>query len=74
MRPIVCNPKILGGKPVIEGTRMSVEHILGLIGAGMTAKDIVAEHPVLSEDEVLAAVRYAREALQNDIVLDSRGV
>ena len=40
-RRIVCDPRILGGKPVIEGTRMSVEQVLGLIVKGMSAESIV---------------------------------
>jgi uncharacterized protein (DUF433 family) len=44
-RRIVCNPRILGGKPVVEGTRMSVEQILGLIAKGMSVEAIVGSYP-----------------------------
>ena len=44
---IIANPEILGGKPVIEGTRISVEHVLGLLANGMTNEEIIADYPDL---------------------------
>ncbi len=69
-RRIVCHPRILGGKPVIEGTRMSVEQVLGLIAKGMSVEAIVRSYPILAEADVRGAVAYAREALRDDIVAD----
>ena len=53
---IVVNPQILAGKPVIEGTRLSVEHVLGLLNGGMSDAEIIEDYPELSE-ESLQAVR-----------------
>ena len=69
-RRIVCNPRILGGKPVIDGTRMSVEQVLGLIAKGMTIERIVRSFPLLTVADVRAAVAYAQEALRDDIVVE----
>ena len=67
---IIANPEILGGKPVIEGTRISVEHVLGLLANGVTNEDIIADYPDLSEESIRAVLGYAARALQNDIVID----
>ena len=67
---IIANPEILGGKPVIENTRISVEHVLGLLANGMTNEEIIAEYPILSEESIRAVLGYAARALQNDIVID----
>jgi len=71
-RPIVCHPRILGGKPVVEGTRMSVDQILGLIAKGMTVQAIVRSYPVLTAADVRGAVAYAQAALRDDIVIEVR--
>ena len=68
---IIANPEILGGKPVIEGTRISVEHVLGLLANGMSNEEIIAEYPILSEESIRAVLGYAARALQNDIVVDA---
>lgn len=70
MAKIIANPGILGGKPVIEGTRLSVEHILGLLANGMSNKEIIESYPILSEESIQAALAYAARALSNEIVLD----
>ena len=67
---IIANPGILGGKPVIEGTRISVEHVLGLLANGMTNEEIIAEYPILGEESIRAVLAYAARALRNDIVVD----
>lgn len=56
MARIVVNPEILAGKPIIEGTRLSVEHVLGLLNSGMSHAQIIQEYPELNE-ESLQAVR-----------------
>lgn len=48
------------GKPVIEGTRITVELILTRLGEGQSVADIVAEYPHLSREQVTAAINYAR--------------
>ena len=67
---IIANPGILGGKPIVEGTRLSVEHILGLLVSGMSNQEIIADYPDLTEESIRAVLGYAARALQNDIVVD----
>jgi uncharacterized protein (DUF433 family) len=55
---IEINPEIMGGKPVIRGTRIPVETVLGKLGAGMTAEAILADHPRLTYDDILAAQSF----------------
>ena len=62
MRRIVANPEILGGKPILEGTRLSVEQILGLLAHGMSQNEIV--------DSVNIVVQYAADALRNDVLIE----
>lgn len=56
---VVSNPKILGGKPIIAGTRISVELIMNFLGAGMSIRDITTEYSELKKAEVIAAIEYA---------------
>lgn len=70
MRQIVSDPRVLGGKPVVEGTRISVEQILGLLANGMTVDAICEAYPVLAPEDVRAALAWAQAALRNDVVLD----
>jgi uncharacterized protein (DUF433 family) len=67
--PISFDPEILGGKPCIRGTRISVEFILELISSGATADDVVHAYPQLTRDDVSSAVRFAANFLR-DTVLD----
>lgn len=66
---IVSKPSVLGGKPCIRGTRLSVEFILELIACGASRDDIVAAYTGLSADDVEQAVRYAARFLQNEVVV-----
>ena len=70
MRRIVANPEILGGKPIVEGTRLSVEHILGLLAHGMSHGEIVESYPELSINDVNVVVQYAADALRNDVLIE----
>ena len=67
---IVANPDILGGKPIVEGTRLSVEHILGLLASGMSNQEIIADYPILTEESIRAVLAYAAKALRNEIFID----
>ncbi len=70
IRRIVANPEILGGKPVVEGTRLTVDHILGLLAHGMSQSEIVESYPELSIDDVHVVVQYAADALRNDVLIE----
>jgi uncharacterized protein (DUF433 family) len=60
---IKINPEIMGGKPVIRGTRVPVETVLRKLGAGMTVEAILADHPRLTRDDVLAAQAFGAMVL-----------
>jgi uncharacterized protein (DUF433 family) len=66
---IVSDPYIMLGKPCIRGTRITVELILEKIGAGETVEQILAAHPRLTREGVMAAANYALGVLRSDIVL-----
>jgi uncharacterized protein (DUF433 family) len=57
---IITDPGIMMGKPVIEGTRITVELILTRLAEGRTVDDILAEYPHLTREQVTAAIEYAR--------------
>lgn len=63
---IDINPDIMGGKPVIRGTRVPVETILRKLGAGMSTDAILADHPRLAPEDVLAAQAFAADYLADE--------
>ncbi|MCF7675890.1 MAG: DUF433 domain-containing protein [Akkermansiaceae bacterium] len=73
MNVIESKPNIMMGKPVIAGTRITVECILERLGAGETIETIVAEHPRLTRESVLAAVEFAARALRADVIYPVSG-
>ena len=58
---ITQNPNILGGKPIIAGTRMSVEVILEFLAGGMEIKEMLKEYPFLTREQIQAAIQYAAD-------------
>ena len=56
---ITQNSGILGGKPIIKGTRMSVESILELLASGVEIDEILKDYPILKKEHILAAIEYA---------------
>ena len=67
---ILSDPSVLGGKPCIRGTRISVEFILELIASGASRDDIIRAWPNLTAEDVEEAVLYAARFLKNDIVVN----
>jgi len=65
---IVSDPKIMMGKPVVRGTRITVESIVERVGAGVSIEAIVDAHPRLTREGVLAAISFAADALKADVV------
>ncbi len=64
---ICTNPDVMMGKPVVEGTRITVESILEELGAGQTIEQLLEAHPRLTREGVLAAVRFGAEVLRADV-------
>ncbi len=63
MKEIISDPGILGGKLVVEGTRLSVEHILGLLSNNMSHQAVVEAYPVLTVEDVNGVLEYATKVL-----------
>lgn len=69
-RHITANPDILGGKPCLRGTRISVELIMEWVASGATPSAIIAKYPHLSKEAVQEAIRYAAAAIKNEILIE----
>jgi uncharacterized protein (DUF433 family) len=67
-RLIVSDPAVMVGKPVIKGTRITVELILEKLGAGETIEQILDAHPRLTREGVQAALSFAARTLRSDVV------
>ena len=65
---IISNPAIMMGKPVVSGTRITVELILEKLAAGETIEQILEAHPRLTEGAIREALLFAAEALKADVV------
>ena len=65
---IVSDPKVMMGKPVVAGTRITVDLILEKLGSGESIEALLESHPRLTRDGVLAALRFAAQALRADVV------
>ncbi len=70
MERITVNPKILGGKPIIRGTRLSVEFILNLLASDVTEVEILEDYPHLTKADIQACLRYAAKSHKNKIYLE----
>jgi uncharacterized protein (DUF433 family) len=68
---IALAPDILAGKPVIRGTRLSVEFIIGLMAEGWTEADILANYAGITHDDIIACLAYARDTLSSEKVFPS---
>ncbi|MEW6276768.1 MAG: DUF433 domain-containing protein [Bacillota bacterium] len=71
-RLIHSDPSVMMGKPVIAGTRITVELILEKLAAGETIDQILEAHPRLSREAIYAALAFAAEALKADVVYPVR--
>ena len=65
---ITANPKIFGGKPIIRGRRLAVEHVLGMLAAGDTAETILEGYPWLESEDIKACLVYARRLVGHERV------
>ena len=62
---IVLDPKVMVGKPVIQGTRLTVEYILNLLAHGATTEEIVSEYHGLHKEDVQACILFATRSLES---------
>jgi len=68
---ITLDPKVLAGKPVIRGTRLSVEFVIGLMAEGWSELDILGNYPGITHDDIIACLAYARDTLSSEKVFPS---
>lgn len=59
LKRIIVDPKIMVGKPIIRGTRITVEHVLRLLAQGLTFEEILEDYPHLTKEDIAAALLYA---------------
>ncbi len=65
---IVIDPKVLVGKPVVEGTRIAVEFVIDLLGRGWTVEQILDEYDHITAEDIQACLAYASEVLKSERV------
>ncbi len=65
------NPDILMGKPIIKGTRISVELLMRKLASGYSIEALLKSYPHLKEEQVLAALNYAADMIANDDLLET---
>ena len=70
---ITVDPAILVGKPIVKGTRLAVEFLLGLIAQGWSEEEILRNYPGLKHEHLLACVAYAQERLKDEKVFAVAG-
>ncbi|MBI5191505.1 MAG: DUF433 domain-containing protein [Nitrospirae bacterium] len=70
---ITSDPSVMMGKPVVAGTRITVELILEKLAAGETAEQLIEAHPRLTREGIVAALAFAAEVLRGDVVYPADG-
>jgi uncharacterized protein (DUF433 family) len=68
---IAFDSDVLAGKPVIRGTRLAVEFVIGLLADGWTEAEIIANYPGVAHEDILACLAYARDVLSSEKVFPS---
>ena len=68
---ITLDPAVLTGKPVIRGTRLSVEFVIGLMADGWSETDILLNYPGITREDIVACLAYARDLLGSERVFPS---
>jgi uncharacterized protein (DUF433 family) len=63
---ITVNPHVFGGKPIIRGRRLAVEHVLGMLAAGSTEEELLAGYDWLEPEDIRACLVYARRAVAGE--------
>jgi uncharacterized protein (DUF433 family) len=67
---ITANSKILGGKPIIQGTRLSVEFILELLASDVPEEEILEDYPHITREDIHACLKYAARSCRNEIYVE----
>jgi uncharacterized protein (DUF433 family) len=70
LKRITVDPAIFGGKPIIRGLRIAVEHVLGMLAAGDTPEKLLAQYPFLEPADIQACLAYAHRSLSGEQIHD----
>ncbi len=70
-RRIVLDPEVMLGKPIVRGTRITVEHVVGLMAEGWTETQLLENHPQLTRADIQACLAYARDLVASERVFPS---
>ncbi len=68
---IVIKPEVCNGRPVVRGTRITVQTVLEFLGAGDSVEDILEEYPSLAREDVLACVQYSSRLMGNHFTVEA---
>lgn len=66
LKRITVNPEVFGGKPIIRGRRLAVEHVLGMLAAGDSVETILEGYPWLEREDILACLAYAHRLVGHE--------
>lgn len=73
LRRITTNPAIFGGKPIVRGKRLAVEHVLGMLAAGDSTETILAGYDWMDADDIRACIEYARRMVAHERIEPALG-
>jgi len=66
LKRITYNPEIFGGKPIVRGRRLAVEHVLGMLAAGDSIETILEGYPWMEREDILACLKYAHRVVGHE--------
>ena len=69
---IVSDKNMLAGKPVVKGTRLSVEFLLGLFANGWHEEEVLKNYPTLKKEDILAVFAFAQDGLKEGLIFESK--
>ena len=69
---IVSDKNVLAGKPVVKGTRLSVEFLLGLFANGWHEEEVLKNYPTLKKEDILAVFAFAQDGLKEGLIFESK--
>ena len=76
LKRIAADPKLFGGKPILRGHRLAVEHVLGLLAAGNSPETIMEGYPWMEKEDIQACLLYARKIVAHErletLILETR--
>ena len=69
---IVSDKNVLAGKPIVKGTRLSVEFLLGLFANGWQEEEVLKNYPTLKKEDILAVFALAQDGLKEGLIFESK--